>query len=229
PVERAVRVVAAQALDERRHGVVVAVAGTVVGEDALLCRLFDVVQSRRDVAGRVAGAFGLGEGDGSLQHVHRRPGIAPRERDQVVERRRLEGDAAVGSQVAGQTALLVVQRAPDGGRHRSVEDRWPRATLRRSGPRSPTRWSWPTNSARVRGRIRAASGWRSGGGWNRASGRAPPARATGVRRVGTPPMVRRRSTYRVNRWRPFTRTSRTARIPSRKPPTRMIRRTSRWT
>jgi len=79
------------------------------------------------------------------------------------------------------------------------------------------------------GRIRAASGWRSGGGWNRASGRAPPARATGVRRVGTPPMVRRRSTYRVNRWRPFTRTSRTARIPSRKPPTRMIRRTSRWT
>src|SRR5438034_2038766 len=37
------------------------------------------------------------------------------------------------------------------------------------------------------------------------------------------------STYRVNRWRPFTRISRTARIPSRKPPTRMIRRTSRWT
>ena len=44
---------------------------------------------------------------------------------------------------------------------------------RRSGPCSPTRGAWPTNSSSVRGRIRAASGCRSGGGWNRASGRAP--------------------------------------------------------
>src|SRR6476660_3935449 len=44
--------------------------------------------------------------------------------------------------------------------------------LLRSGPRSPTRWSWPTNSSSDRGRILAASGWRSGGGWNSASGRA---------------------------------------------------------
>jgi hypothetical protein len=44
------------------------------------------------------------------------------------------------------------------------------------GPRSPTRCSWPTNSDRSRGRIRAASGWRSGGGLKRASGLAPPDR-----------------------------------------------------
>src|SRR5690242_7862547 len=77
-----------------------------------------------------------------------------------------------------------------GGPHRSVELRWPRATLRRSGPRSPTRCSWPTNSARVRGRIRAARGWRSGGGWKSASGRAPPDRAAGGRRLATRSMVR---------------------------------------
>jgi len=34
--------------------------------------------------------------------------------------------------------------------------------------------------AEVRGRIRAASGWRSGGGWKRASGRAPVTRRDGM-------------------------------------------------
>ena len=69
-----------------------------------------------------------------------------------------------------------------GGPHRSSDDRWPRAMLRRSGPRSPTRCACPTNSSRFRGRIRAASGWRSGGGWKRASGRAPVVRrADGMR------------------------------------------------
>ncbi len=61
---------------------------------------------------------------------------------------------------------------PGGPQSRS-DDRWPRATERRRGPRSPTIVDWPTNSSRVRGRIRAARGCRSGGGRNRASGRAP--------------------------------------------------------
>ena len=71
-----------------------------------------------------------------------------------------------------------------GGPQKISDARWPRAMLRRSGPRSPTRCSWPTNSSRLRGRMRAARGWRSGGGWKSASGRAPVV----PRRVGTEPV-----------------------------------------
>ena len=67
PVQRRVGVVAAQALDERRHGVVVAVAGAVVGEDPLLGGGLDVRERRRDVAGLVAFALVLGEGDRALR------------------------------------------------------------------------------------------------------------------------------------------------------------------
>ena len=64
--------------------------------------------------------------------------------------------------------------------------------LRRSGPRSPTRCACPTNSSRFRGRIRAASGCRSGGGWKRASGRAPVVRrADGMRAMVAPALERR--------------------------------------
>ena len=67
--------------------------------------------------------------------------------------------------------------------------------LRRSGPRSPTRCFWPTNSSRSRGRIRAASGWRSGGGWKRASGSAPVGSSGG----GHAPMVARAADRRGGR------------------------------
>ncbi len=46
PVQRRVRVVAADALDEGADGVVVAVSGPVVGQDALLGRGLDILQAR---------------------------------------------------------------------------------------------------------------------------------------------------------------------------------------
>ena len=46
PVERRVGIVAAQALDERRDRVVVAVAGPVVGEHPLLRGGLDVLEPR---------------------------------------------------------------------------------------------------------------------------------------------------------------------------------------
>src|SRR6185503_186516 len=73
-----------------------------------------------------------------------------------------------------------------GGPQSSSDVRWPRETDLRSGPASPTRCCCPTNSSNVRGRMRAASGCRSGGGLNRASGRAP-----GTRRDGTSGGLRR--------------------------------------
>src|SRR5437899_7033002 len=81
-----------------------------------------------------------------------------------------------------------------GGPHRTSDARCPRSSARRSGPRSPTRCSCPTNSSSDRGRIRAASGWAPGGGWNRGSGLAPPAfvRVVGMRPVYGPlPEARR--------------------------------------
>ena len=80
--------------------------------------------------------------------------------------------------------------AGDGGR----PGIWPRATVRRRGPRSPTRCAWPTNSSRLRGRIRAARGWRSGGGWKSGS----------VSRPWLPARARHRPVYGRNAPRPAT-------------------------
>jgi hypothetical protein len=96
----AVGIVAAQALDERGDRVVVAVAGSVVGEDPLLGRPFDVLETRTDASGRVADCLGLGQGDCALQDVHRGSCIAAGERDQVIERGRLECHAALGPERA---------------------------------------------------------------------------------------------------------------------------------
>src|SRR5690349_10623577 len=67
-----------------------------------------------------------------------------------------------------------------GGPHSSSDVSLPRDTERRSGPASPTRCPWPWNSSKLRGRIRAGSGCRSGGGWKSASGRAPVTRRLGI-------------------------------------------------
>ena len=85
PVQRGVGVVAAEALDERRHRVVVAVAGAVVGEDALLGGGLDVREGGGDAAVGVAGVLVLGERDGALEHVQRLPRVAAGEVDEVVE------------------------------------------------------------------------------------------------------------------------------------------------
>src|SRR6185503_19646683 len=51
---------------------------------------------------------------------------------------------------------------------------------------------WPTNSSSDPGRMRAASGWTPGGGWNSGSGRAPPGfvRGVGIRPVYGPGVSR---------------------------------------
>ena len=46
-----------------------------------------------------------------------------------------------------------------GGPHRIIEPTRSSSMARRSSCSGPTRCSWPTNSSRVRGRMRAASGW----------------------------------------------------------------------
>mgnify|MGYP003694560229 CR=1 FL=1 len=59
----------------------------------------------------------LGERDGALEDVHRRPRVAAGERDQVIERLVCEGDAALRTELAGEAALLVA-RSPGGRRSR---------------------------------------------------------------------------------------------------------------
>ena len=46
-----------------------AVAGAVVGEDALLGGGLDLLERGRDLAVRIAGALALGERDGALEDV----------------------------------------------------------------------------------------------------------------------------------------------------------------
>ena len=97
-------------------------------------------------------------GLGDRRRGPRRRRTSPPTRSGTRRRRRRRG--------AGRASSC---RCP-GGPHSRSEARWPRATDRRSGPRSPTRCSWPTNSSSVRGRIRAASGCRSGGGLEQGLG-----------------------------------------------------------
>ena len=113
PVQRRVRVVAAEALDERRDRVVVAVAGPVVGEDALLGGRLDVLEPRADAALGVADVLRLGERGRALEDVQRGAGVAAGERDEVLEAASIERDAAVRAEGAGESALLVGERPPD--------------------------------------------------------------------------------------------------------------------
>ena len=100
PVQRGVGVVAAEALDERRHRVVVAVAGAVVREHPLLGGGLDVGEGGGDPALGVAVVLVLGERDRTLEDVERLPRVAAREVDEVVEgvrpraRRRPSGPSA---------------------------------------------------------------------------------------------------------------------------------------
>ena len=65
--------------------------------------------------------------------------------------------------------------AHPGGPQSTMEASRPRSTMRRSAPRSPTSGSWPTNSARSRGRMRAARGaWPTSARKGSVSGRASP-------------------------------------------------------
>ena len=115
PVERRVGIVAADALDERADRVVVAVAGAVVGEDALLSGALDVPERRLDAAGRVAMALGVGQGDGALEHVEGLACVAGREADEMVERRpRRSSTPPCRPERPGQAALVVGDRR--GGR-----------------------------------------------------------------------------------------------------------------
>ena len=123
PVQRRVRIVAAEALDERRDGVVVPVAGPVVGEDALLGGRLDVLESRGDVAGRVADALVGGEGGRTLEDVQGRSRVATGERHQMLEGVVAEGDPAVRTERAGQAAVRVDERAADDGRDLVVGQR----------------------------------------------------------------------------------------------------------
>ena len=113
PVQRGVGIVAAEALDERRHGVVVAVAGPVVGEDALLGGGLDVVQGGGDAAVGVPGVVVLGQGRGALEDVEDLPCIAAGDVHEVLERVVGEGDAATGPERPGQPPFGVRDGAPD--------------------------------------------------------------------------------------------------------------------
>ena len=89
------------------------VAGPVVGEDSLLGGRLDVLEPRADVAFGVADVLALGQRGRALEHVERRPGVAPGERDEVVEGRVRQRDAAVRAERAGQAPLRVGDRAPN--------------------------------------------------------------------------------------------------------------------
>ncbi len=73
-----------------------------------------------------------------------------------LRRRREHVEAASPTASASRRASVVLPTP--GGPHRTIETSRPRSTMRRSAPRSPTSGSWPTNSARSRGRRRAARG-----------------------------------------------------------------------
>ena len=78
-----------------------------------------------------------------------------------------------GASTASASRRASVVLPTPGGPHRTIDARRPRSTIRRSAPRSPTSWSWPTNSARSVGRIRAARGaWSRGPAKGSASGPA---------------------------------------------------------
>ena len=113
PVQGRVGIVAADALDERADGVVVAVAGTVVGEGPLLGRGLHVLEPGRDTSVGVADALGLGDRDRALEDVEGLAGVAGGESDEMLERLVGKRDASGGPEVAGQAALRVGKGAPD--------------------------------------------------------------------------------------------------------------------
>ncbi len=92
-----------------------AVAGTVVGEHALLGGGLDILEARTDAALRVADVLGFGERRRALEDIERRPGVAAGERDEVLEGVVAEADPAVGAERPGQPALLVAERPTDDG------------------------------------------------------------------------------------------------------------------
>ena len=71
-----------------------AVAGAVVGEDALLGGRLDVLEPRADAALGVADVLGLGQGRRALEDVERGPRVAAGERHEVIEGVVGQGDAA---------------------------------------------------------------------------------------------------------------------------------------
>ena len=93
-----------------------AVAGAVVGEDALLGRCLDVLQPGRNVAVLVPDALGFGQRGRAFEDVERRPRVATGEVDEMVERGLVEGDAARWAERAGQAAFGVGERPAHDGR-----------------------------------------------------------------------------------------------------------------
>ena len=110
-----------------------AVAGPVVGEDALLGGGLDVLETRADAAFGVADVLGLGQRGRALEDVERRPGVAAGERDQVLERVVGERDAAVGpsaparprssSASARRTTLATSSSVSGSSRQTRIRDR----------------------------------------------------------------------------------------------------------
>ena len=137
PVQRGVGVVAAEALDERRDGVVVAVAGPVVGEDPLLGGGLDVLETRAHAAVGVADVLALGKRGRALEDVEGRARVAAGERDEVLECVIGKRYAAVGPESARQAAFLVGERAADDA-SRLPRRSAPRAARRASATGAPS-------------------------------------------------------------------------------------------
>src|SRR5438445_7134544 len=112
PVDRRVRVAAAEALDERGDDVVVLLARLVVAERALLGGLLE----EPEVEG--AGAARARQARGQLERVERDARVALRVGDQ--EGARLGGEGQLG---ATQPALRVGERAVDHGAHLLLGER----------------------------------------------------------------------------------------------------------
>ena len=123
PVQGGVGVVAAEALDERRRGVEVPVAGPVVAEDALLRRGLDVLEAGRHVPGLVADVLAVGQRRGTLEDVQRGARVTAGERHEVGEGLVGQGHAAGRTEAPGQPALRVGERPPDDGRDLVVGER----------------------------------------------------------------------------------------------------------
>ena len=89
----------------------------------------------------------------------------------------------------GSAGLAMVVLPVPGGPHSSTDIGWSPSIRRRSGEPSTSRWSWPTSSSSVRGRIRTASGLPA---WAGSARLPPPPR----RRAGGAPRARRRARHR---------------------------------
>src|SRR4051794_2070198 len=82
--------------------------------------------------------------------------------------------------VAPATRCAMVVLPEPGGPHRITDSgAWPETSCR-SGAPGASRWSWPTSSSTVRGRIRTASGASPAGGVNEAASRPESARGAAL-------------------------------------------------